>query len=302
MTIEGEDAVGLRSDAWPPDLVSVIIPVRDAASTLGAQLDALARQTYPGQWELVLADNGSRDASGQIARSYLDRLPLRIVDAGQHPGSAHARNVGVAAARGELLAFCDADDLVDPRWLEELAEAARSYDLVGGVGVCFVGEHPESSTVALSRMPGLLGGSRLPFAAGCALGVWRDVLTAVGGWDDRFLTSEDVDLSWRVQQAGYHLGAADKALVFRRERATLAGLVRQRFRYGLGDAQTIAVHHAAGVRQWSWRRAAWVPYVLSLGLPRLVAGPPGPRRETIGSLAQIVGRLVGSVRYRVPCV
>ena len=117
-----------------PALVTVIVPVRNGARTLPEQFEALAAQRYDGAWELIVADNGSTDTTLAVCASWTDRLPrLRVVDASERAGSSHARNVGASAANGELLAFCDADDVVDESWLQAIVESARDHDLVGGV-------------------------------------------------------------------------------------------------------------------------------------------------------------------------
>src|SRR4051794_37468100 len=104
--------------------ISVIIAMRDAAATLVDELEALTRQTYTGWWEVLLTDNGSRDDSVALGRSYEDRLRnLRIIAAAERPGCAHARNVAARHARGDVLAFCDADDIVSPGWLAAIAAA-----------------------------------------------------------------------------------------------------------------------------------------------------------------------------------
>ena len=91
------------------------------------------RQTYTGPWEVVVVDNGSTDASVQVVEAWRERIPgLRIVDASGARGLNHARNRGADAARGDLLAFADADDEAVPGWLESLATAAAFADLVGG--------------------------------------------------------------------------------------------------------------------------------------------------------------------------
>src|SRR5215218_5139885 len=115
-----------------PRCVSVIVPVRDAEAWFAAQLEALAAQRYAGRWEVLIADNGSTDGTVALAWSWSDRLPIRIVDASARAGINAARNVAAAAADGDLLAFCDGDDLVGPGWVAALAEAAQHYDLVGG--------------------------------------------------------------------------------------------------------------------------------------------------------------------------
>src|SRR3990172_11101424 len=97
--------------------LSVIIACLNGARTIAAQLEALAGQQWSHPWEVVIADNGWSDDWLDIVRSYQDRIPnIRIVDASDRRGQPHALNVGAAAAKGEALAFCDADDEGAPGW------------------------------------------------------------------------------------------------------------------------------------------------------------------------------------------
>ncbi|MYR59535.1 glycosyltransferase, partial [Streptomyces sp. SID625] len=78
----------------------------------------LGRQTYQGPWEVVVVDNGSVDGTPEVARAARAVLPaLRIVDARDRAGESYARNRGIAEARGDLVAFCDADDVAAEGWL-----------------------------------------------------------------------------------------------------------------------------------------------------------------------------------------
>src|SRR2546429_2289116 len=97
--------------------LSVVIPARDAADTLGEQLRALAQQTYRGEWEVIVVVNASIDGTRAIAERAAAVLPLRVVDL-MTPGTNVARNAGAMAATGEFLLFVDADDVVAPQWLE----------------------------------------------------------------------------------------------------------------------------------------------------------------------------------------
>src|SRR3954452_8254427 len=115
----------------PPRKLSVGIPCLNAASTLGVQLAALTRQSWPGGWEVIVADNGSTDGSREIVESYRGRLPgLELVDASDRRGQAHARNAGAAAASGDAFLFGDADDEVAPGWLAALGRALAVHEFV----------------------------------------------------------------------------------------------------------------------------------------------------------------------------
>ncbi len=107
-------------------MISVVVAVRDGLPWLDDQLAALAAQHCESDWEVVVADNGSADASADLVREWGDRCTaIRLVDASARRGPAAARNIGVESARGDLLAFCDADDVVQPGWLSAMASFAR---------------------------------------------------------------------------------------------------------------------------------------------------------------------------------
>lgn len=177
-----------------PELISVVIPMLDSADTLAAQLEALACQTYRGAWEVVIADNGSTDGSIELVRSWTDKLPaLQVVDASARKGANYARNVGAAAARGEFLVYCDADDVATPGWLDAMAAALRNCDLVGGG----IDEVPLNDPLARSWHPRYRADPGLPrwldykpFALSANLGVRRAAFHDLGGWSDDYVRGE----------------------------------------------------------------------------------------------------------------
>ncbi len=113
--------------------LSVVIPARNEASTITAQLDALTAQRWDGTWEIVVVDNGSTDETPAVVSSYADRCTwVRLVRALERAGLNYARNVGIEAARGTAFALCDADDLVAPGWIAAMGDALRIAPLVTG--------------------------------------------------------------------------------------------------------------------------------------------------------------------------
>jgi len=229
------DRVGRPADVE----LSVVVAAYDAAATLGDQLDALAAQRAPFPWEVVVADNGSTDGTVALARSYADRLRLRVVDASARRGAGAARNVGVSVSRAPLVAFCDADDVVAPDWVTVMRGALREHAFVAGR---FDGERLNSRRVlrsrALPQVDGLQESTLMPGlrAAGAGnLGIRADLFRRVGGFDPGCLYLEDTDLCWRVQLAGVPLTWVPEALLHVRLRGSVWSSARQGFHYGTGE-------------------------------------------------------------------
>ena len=112
-------------------MISVIVPVRNGMPWLEEQLRALSEQQCEEPWEVVVADNGSTDESRLVVQEWANRAHMiRLVDASKVRGPEPPAMRGSGAAQGELLAFCDADDVVQPGWLAAhvlaLAEADAS--------------------------------------------------------------------------------------------------------------------------------------------------------------------------------
>jgi glycosyltransferase involved in cell wall biosynthesis len=224
-----------------PTRISVVVPARDAEATIGAQLEALAGQDDPGiPWEVVVADNGSGDATVATVRARAAELPglpaVVVVDAATVRGASHARNVGAAAATGDLLCFCDADDVVDPGWLRAHVEAAPDHHLAGGaLDVDTINDPRVRSWRPTPRAADPDAEQR--FAPSGNLAVWADVYRLLGGFDEAYPKSHDVELSRRAEALGLVRGWVPGALVHYRLRSTLGGLARQSWRGGRAGVQ-----------------------------------------------------------------
>lgn len=283
-----------------PNLISVVIPNLNGEATIAEQLQALSGQDYEGEWEVVVADNGSTDRSTEVVEEWRDRLPsLTVVDASDRRGSNRARNVGAFKAKGDFIAFCDNDDVVSPGWLTAMANAAASFDLVGG----WIEQKELNGETAAWRMeaprdrlPVALG--FLPFAPSGNLGIWASVFFDLGGWDEsRLGGSEDEDFSFRAMVAGYQIGFAPDAVLHYRHRDDLRAFARQQFRYAREDAHLFRDLRSHGARRSSLHEAmvewAWLVW----HIPDVLA-ETNRKAAWIGKATTRWGRFVGSLRYR----
>ncbi len=276
--------------------LSVVVPVRNAASPIRTQLDALLAQAWDREFEIVVADNGSADGTQAVVREYADRdRRVRLVDASDRPGVAHCRNVGIRAACASAIAMCDADDVVHPGWVRAMGDGLREHDLVTGpLDVTTLNPEWVQDTRgrAIAAGPGRFGS--LEFAHSCNVGFRRALVDRVGGFDERLAAGEDVELSARCIQAGAQLVYLDDAVVSYRYRDTVRGLWQQARSYGRARAEllrrmaTLGVDGAGGggdLRTWAY-------LVRHLGLLGSRAG----RAKWVWVAGGAVGRVEGALR------
>lgn len=276
----------------------MLVPVRNGMPHLPAQLDALARQTYQGRWEIIFSDNGSTDDSIRAIRAAGAHVPLRIVDSREAVGRAGALAVAAGVARGQLLLFCDADDIVADDWVERMKAALDQWPSVGG----YLDEESLNPPAVLTWRPRATPGELpcpfglLPAPIGANCGVWRDAYETVGGFDLSFrgAAAEETDLFWRLQLAGYQLGYAPDAVVAYRHRPDLRSLLRQWRGYGRGRAHLVARYQELGLLPAeSWQDAVRTSVWLAAHAVDCVRGP-GRRASYLRILAHVVGQVEGS--------
>lgn len=283
--------------------LSVICPCRNGAKTIGEQLDALAAQEWDGDWELVVADNGSTDATLEIVERYRARLPaLLVVDASERRGTPHAMNAGARSATGDAFAFVNDDDVVAEGWLAAMGEALRAHELVAGRL-----EHDRLNAPWMSELRGrpqvdrlsYVEGGELPFAFGMTIGVSRRLHEAISGFDvEMEPAGEDVDYSWRLQRAGASFHFVPEAVSHYRLRTGLRSIFRQGRGYGEGLVLVYRKHRGSGLeRPNPWRRGlrGWLGVARSLLRARNKAG----LARFAWNLGWRTGMLAGSLKHRV---
>jgi glycosyltransferase involved in cell wall biosynthesis len=281
--------------------LSVVIPCRNAEETLGAQLEALAGESWDRGWEVIVADNGSKDQTLATAERFRDRLPvLQIVDASARAGVAFARNRGVAESSGELIAFCDADDVVGAGWLAAMGLALAEHEFVAArpeherLNAPWLSESWEAPEDGLRahRFPPYLQHAR----GGC-LGVRRSVHEEIGGFDEEMWSCEDDDYCFRVQLAGYQLTPVPEAVVHVRLRSRARDLFSQARWYAEGEAKLQRKFGGAVTLQtlWKWPLLHWG--AIARSLPRI--GSRSGRARLVWLLGFQFGRYRGSIMHRV---
>ena len=280
-------------------MISVVIPAFNARATIADQLGALAEAAnhdVAADFEVVVADNGSRDDTRALVEAWCDRLPLRVVDASARQGPAAARNIGASAARGDLLVFTDADDVIMPGWLAAWSIAAERIQFGSGPIVSFAPDAPipRSAANASHRPPVHM--DFLPYAFGSNFAVRAQLFERHGGFPEDWRTGEDVVLSWRLQLAGVPFDFVEQAAVARRTAPGLRRILAQHYAYGVSDPRLFREFRAQGIR----RPPAASSFKTYLGL---VARLPllfdrAQRERWAAQAGRRAGRLAGSARQQ----
>ena len=238
--------------------VSVVVASYNGARTLEACLTSLEHLNYP-DYEMILVDDGSTDATCRIAAEHPG---VRYI-VQENKGLSAARNAGIAAATGEVVAFTDSDCRADEDWLHYLIGDLINSDFAG------IGGHnllpPEDSWVAAAVMvsPGgpahvMLNDREAEHIPGCNMAFYRWALDEIGGFDPTYRKAgDDVDVCWRLQQYGHRIGFSPGGFVWHYRRSTVQAYLDQQAGYGEAEALLMAKHpeyfNSAGASIWRGR-------------------------------------------------
>ena len=227
--------VPVRADKDLP-FISVVICSRNGSLTIRECLEGLMKLRYPN-YEIIVINDGSTDATPQIASEF----DVRLIST-ENKGLSAARNLGAALARGEIISYIDDDAIPDPDWLLLLARffANTKYVAVGGPNIA-----PEKVTLiaeCVDHSPGapshvLVTDMEAEHIPGCNFSIRKQTLEDLGGFDTRFRTAgDDVDLCWRITEAGWKIGFSPGAMVWHHRRRTIRSYWRQQYGYGKAEA------------------------------------------------------------------
>jgi glycosyltransferase involved in cell wall biosynthesis len=219
---------------WPR--ISVVICSYNGERTLRQCYDAIQRIDYPN-FELIVVNDGSKDKTKEITRLY----GFKMIDS-PNVGLSAARNLGLKAATGDIVAYIDDDVYPDRDWLKFLAYSFLTTDYagIGGPNI----PPPEDGEIAhcVANAPGgpqhvLVSTRDAEHIPGCNMAFRKSCLDAVGGFDPRFrVAGDDVDLCWKMIERGWRLGFNPAAVVWHHRRDTIRTYLRQQTGYGRAEA------------------------------------------------------------------
>ncbi len=224
--------------------VSVVVCTYNSERTLPACLESLERLRYP-KYEIILVDDGSKDSTPKIA---MQHPKVRYFRHDTNLGLSVARNTGIAAATGEIIAYTDADCRADEDWLYYLVADFQSGEFAAMGGPNLLPADDSAIAAAVMASPGgpahvMLTDRKAEHIPGCNMAIRKAALEELGGFDPVFhKAGDDVDICWRLQQAGYQIGFSPAAFVWHHRRSTVRDYLRQQRGYGEAEAILVRKH------------------------------------------------------------
>lgn len=265
---------------------------------LREQLQALAGQDFADPWELLIADNGITEDIAPLLSQFSAAIPhLRVVTADERPGRSYAINQTVPETRSSRLITLDSDDVVTANYLTEMSKALSQHD--------FVGARLDSTTLN----PEWLRSRRQPLQAvqlerlvgphlgviGAGMAFTRAAFDKVKGFDEDMIALEDLDISYRLQQAGIQPAFAETAVVQYRYRQNYRAIFRQERSYSRYEVLLYLKHRdTLAPRRLHRTLYGWFETLRAATGVSTGAG----RAQLATKVGAAVGRIEGSVRYR----
>ena len=281
-------------------MISIIVPVFNGEKTIQDCLYSLMAQEISQPYEIICVDNASTDRTSQILEQYQGQIKMFHET---KRGPAAARNRGLQNASGEIIAFTDADCVVEKDWLENLVDSLKEPDIGIAAGKILskqpcnpiekFGEeiHDHSKAIDVYRPP---------YAITMNWASRFSVLKESFFFDENFIRCEDVDLSYRIFQKGYRLVFNPRAIVYHANENNYRGLWSEGFLHGYYSIPVLKKHHEFlklfGHRRWNHRTY--------FDLAHHLIGSFRRRQQTVSrcqfafNSAKKIGKMIASIRWK----
>ncbi|MBL8012392.1 MAG: glycosyltransferase, partial [Candidatus Omnitrophica bacterium] len=246
-------------------MVSVVVPVFNAETTIAHVVQSLLSQTYPGLTEVILVDDGSTDQTSEILKSFPEIIYLKQNNA----GPAAARNRGATESRGDFILFTDSDCIAHKDWMAQIVDGfkdPRVGAVCGSYGIanpqkilaaCIHSEIIYRHRIVMPVYPRAFGSYNV--------GIRREVFFCVGGFNEyyRQASGEDNDLSYKIINKGWLIYLNKSALVDHFHTTKVVKYLKEQFRHGFWRAKMYGDHPAMarGDDYTFWKDIFEVPVV-----------------------------------------
>jgi glycosyltransferase involved in cell wall biosynthesis len=252
------------ADRFEP-LVSIVIPIYNGETDVPDLLECLRSQTYPqDRVEYLVVDNNSRDRTLDLLNAAkTPDFPLKPLSEDRIQSSYAARNTGIRAAQGDIIAFTDADCRPQKDWLEKLIQPFEKPEIglsigeiMGLTGDSLLERHATRHEVLSQKHT--LAHSFCPYGQTANLAVRRQAFEKVGLFRPYLTTGGDADMCWRIlRETNYQYEFIPDAIALHRHRATWDELRRQWQRYGRSNRYLHELHGVDLMRDATWSEMSY---------------------------------------------
>jgi GT2 family glycosyltransferase len=217
--------------------ISVVVCTYNGSATIRDTLNALGLLKYP-RFEVIVVNDGSTDHTAEIVKEYDDFCLISTIN----HGLGNARNTGMYKAKGEIIAYIDDDAYPDLHWLNYMAYAYSNSSHAAMGGPSGIPEEDGPIAQCVANAPGgpthvLETDEIAGHVPGCNLSIRKEVLMKIGGFDPVFRAAgDDVDICWRIQEAGHTIGFHPSVLVWHHRRNSIKAYWKQQIGYGKAEA------------------------------------------------------------------
>ena len=223
--------------------ITVVVPTYNRKKLLKNLLDSLYNQSYPdSKSEIIVVDDGSKDGTREMVEIYQKDTNRNLkYFYQQNKGVAAARNTGIKNSNGAFIVFIDDDCMASGNWLQEMAKGYDNFNVagVGGLIKAIVTKSIISeycSYIGVMEKP-IMQGDTVKYLVGANSSFRKEHLNAVGWFNETIpLGGEDLDISFRLERAGYELKFNPEAIIYHLHKQTLKELLAAFFKYGKGSA------------------------------------------------------------------
>jgi glycosyltransferase involved in cell wall biosynthesis len=202
--------------------VSIIVPTFNEEESIGECIESLLRLNYPkNKYEVIIVDNNSKDKTVDIAKRYPVKL---FYEKGKQTPYA-ARNRGIEHSNGEIVAFTDADCIVDKEWVREGIRFFKG-NKIGMMQGSTISYQKEKIKSKIFKYGSDLREEDWHYGT-CNMFYRKDILKEVGGFDDGFFSGGDTDLAWRIKEKGYQSLFSPSAIVYHQSIDSYVGILKK---------------------------------------------------------------------------